>query len=205
MNDFEHKLHFPGGGAYQKYAYIHLDEDMRYGIGISYLKDVVESGYRLTRYGYTNAYLHEYTHTVETLFNSDNIFNFHDALKIENVGDPVGKGVVRDYLLCQFEANGEKVGIPVKYWERKHTVPVGYRSNGQFDGSIKLILGDGLEEKNNVSVYGYVPYGSDVCVEAVPYKGYVFVKWTDGVTTARRTDVNIISRFSVRAIFKKSD
>ncbi len=40
-------------------------------------------------------------------------------------------------------------------------------------------------------------------VVAVPYDGYEFVKWSDGVTTAERCETNIISYLGASAIFEK--
>ncbi len=49
-----------------------------------------------------------------------------------------------------------------------------------------------------------VVHGSDcVAVTAVPDKGYVFTEWSDGVTTAERTDKAVMSNISVRARFEK--
>lgn len=46
--------------------------------------------------------------------------------------------------------------------------------------------------------------GSGTNVTAVPKKGYRFVKWSDGVTTASRTDSNVISNINVTANFAKN-
>ena len=48
-----------------------------------------------------------------------------------------------------------------------------------------------------------VLYGeSGTAVTAVPEEGYVFVRWSDGVTTATRTDVNVTSDITVTAEFR---
>ena len=41
-------------------------------------------------------------------------------------------------------------------------------------------------------------------VEAKPNEGYKFVKWSDGVATAKRTDTNVQANLSVKAEFAKS-
>ena len=41
-------------------------------------------------------------------------------------------------------------------------------------------------------------------VEAVPSEGYRFVRWSDGVTTAKRTDTNVQANLNVTAEFEKS-
>ena len=40
-------------------------------------------------------------------------------------------------------------------------------------------------------------------VKAIPNQGYKFVKWSDGLTVATRTDINIVDNLSVTAIFEK--
>ena len=40
-------------------------------------------------------------------------------------------------------------------------------------------------------------------VKAIPFDGYRFVKWSDGVNTAERIDKNITNDLSVKAIFEK--
>ena len=40
-------------------------------------------------------------------------------------------------------------------------------------------------------------------VEAVPNEGYVFKHWSDGVTTAKRTDSNVTAGISVSAVFER--
>ena len=44
-------------------------------------------------------------------------------------------------------------------------------------------------------------YGSGTEVTAVPNEGYGFIKWSDGVTTATRTDTNVKQNLSVTAEF----
>ena len=47
-----------------------------------------------------------------------------------------------------------------------------------------------------------VPYnGSGTAVTAVPSSGYRFVSWSDGVTTATRTDTNVTASKAVTATF----
>ena len=38
---------------------------------------------------------------------------------------------------------------------------------------------------------------------AVPNTGYSFVSWSDGVTTAARTDTNVTANLTVTANFKR--
>ncbi|MBQ9470586.1 MAG: T9SS type A sorting domain-containing protein, partial [Bacteroidales bacterium] len=49
-----------------------------------------------------------------------------------------------------------------------------------------------------------VEHGSSgVEVEAVPDEGYEFKHWSDGVTTAKRTDSNVTASISVSAVFEQ--
>ena len=43
--------------------------------------------------------------------------------------------------------------------------------------------------------------GSGSQVTAVPNTGYHFVQWSDGVTTAARTDTNVMANINVTASF----
>ncbi len=71
---------------------------------------------------------------------------------------------------------------------KKEEYAVNYTTDGH--GSI-----DGTDSQS-------VKYKEDgSAVTAVPDKGYVFVKWSDGVTEATRTETNITSEFSVTAEF----
>ena len=53
------------------------------------------------------------------------------------------------------------------------------------------------------SVSVSVSASDSVTVTAVPAEGYVFLKWSDGVTTAARTDKNFKQNLSVTAMFMK--
>lgn len=73
-------------------------------------------------------------------------------------------------------------------------------------GQVELIentLEWSLYYENRPYVAGNIAYGADITVKAVPYEGYKFVRWSDGVTTAIRTDYNTISFMNVKAIFAK--
>lgn len=54
-------------------------------------------------------------------------------------------------------------------------------------------------QPNRKSLYGE----NATTVTAIPNEGYAFVKWSDGITTAIRRNVNIIAYIRVEAIFKK--
>ncbi|MDD4624258.1 MAG: InlB B-repeat-containing protein, partial [Bacilli bacterium] len=54
---------------------------------------------------------------------------------------------------------------------------------------------------NTIQTVNYGENGTGVT--AVPNTGYIFDKWSDGVTTASRTDLNVTSNINVTAIFEK--
>ena len=139
-------------------------------------------------------------HTVEACWRWNEIFEFHQAIgkKGANIN------TYKMYLLGELEIDGELVGIPAEYWSHEKEVDVNYVENvidGRHAGKIIVV---GTENKHDyVSIE--VPYGSDLVVQAIPYEGYRFLKWSDGVETATRHDVNIISYLNVIAIFEKDD
>ncbi len=150
---------------------------------------------------FVETYLHEFTHTVEEQCPHE--YSYHKALYQPDYGyyDPLG--TTKSYLLKRFEADGEMVGIPEEFWQHKIDVTVyyGVQSVGFKDcGRVQIV---GQEQGETDFVIIKVPYGSEVSAEAIPYAGWRFVRWSDGVTTAVRHDKNIISYFNVDAIFEK--
>lgn len=95
----------------------------------------------------------------------------------------------------------------MEYWEHKIEIPYNYVAKAcdkRRAGEIAIIGMDGNRyELEQGYAVGEVAYGGELTMEAVPYEGYRFVRWSDGVTTALRHDVNIISYINVRTIFEK--
>lgn len=150
-----------------------------------------------------NTYIHEFTHTVEMNFDMAQK-GLHYVLKVNPLNDTWN--VMKLYLLNDLVIDGFNFGIPNKYWAHKYEVGVNYvvaPINGRDCGKI-IVVG---EEDNRPLWIKYisrnVQYSSDLVVEAIPDEGYRFVRWSDGITTAIRYDVNIIARIHVEAIFEK--
>lgn len=62
-------------------------------------------------------------------------------------------------------------------------------------------LSTGDSTGNNSVSYSVNDPGKSITVTAVPAEGYVFVKWSDGVTNKTRTDTNFKQNLDVTAIF----
>ena len=62
-------------------------------------------------------------------------------------------------------------------------------------------LSTGDSTGNNSVSYSVNDPGKSITVTAVPAEGYVFVKWSDGVTSKSRTDTNFKQNLDVTAIF----
>lgn len=71
-------------------------------------------------------------------------------------------------------------------------------TDGKTYGTLK---GDGFENVTSQQ-FKVTEDSNEFTVTAVPKDGYEFVKWSDGVTTATRTDKNITQNLSVTAVFR---
>ncbi|MDE6604820.1 MAG: InlB B-repeat-containing protein [Clostridia bacterium] len=203
MNDFSNSLHNSSGLADEKYAYIAMDKFFEYHINNN---EPVEN------YLYPNSiswntlielYLHEFTHTVETIVTVD-----YDLHKIESYyakQNIYGLEPIKLFLLKQVIIDDQKYGIDENFWIGNINISVNYRPSffGGLDNG-KIIINNGLEQNTTSNSYGaLIPYGSTISVEAIAFDGYRFIKWSDGITTPIRYDVNVISKIQVFAIFEK--
>lgn len=91
------------------------------------------------------------------------------------------------------EWTDETVDWIVKPWGVQHTLSVEASDAGN-------IVVNGTEGK---SINIKVAEGEDATVEAVPTKGYKFVRWSDGVTTKKRTVTMGKEDINLTAIFAK--
>lgn len=71
-------------------------------------------------------------------------------------------------------------------------------TDGKTYGTLK---GNGFENVTSQQ-FKVTEDANEFTVTAVPKEGYEFVKWSDGVTTATRTDRNITQNLSVTAVFR---
>ena len=112
---------------------------------------------------------------------------------------------VRRYLMREAICNGKEGGIPINYWRNDYNIRVYYSKSNESPLHCGKIVAVGDYSTNYEDVLLGLPYGSSMTVESIPYEGYRFVRWSDGITTARRTDTNIISHLRVWAYFVKID
>ncbi|MDE7164938.1 MAG: InlB B-repeat-containing protein, partial [Clostridiales bacterium] len=80
------------------------------------------------------------------------------------------------------------ITVSAIFAKKKYNVTYATDDNGALSGEAKQV----------------VEYGNDATeVTAIPNEGYEFVKWSDGVTEATRTDNNVQADITVSAIFGK--
>ncbi len=206
LNDYDFALgsYSTGGAASNKYGYIGI-EAMFYSPNHDPLQDLyLDILNRTERDGCLDTYLHEFVHTVEYAYAAGkSVHEFHDAYG-KNDRKYTSIECEKHYLLNELEVNGQIVGIPQEFWQHKLDVHVWYVANvynGRDIGKIYDANDDCIGTGGAYSIN--VAYGSDFTVEAKPNEGYRFVRWSDGITTARRTDKNIISHLYAEAIFEK--
>ena len=148
--------------------------------------------------GLIETYVHEFVHTVEEQIMATRRYPYHYIIGEYNkayTGNDINRyafTISKLYLLNQAEYNGETVGIPFPVWTNE-IYKVHYNSNdesmgtiGSFSSPLKVAKGCDGEE-----------------MEALPWPGYRFVCWSDGVTTPKRIDRNIQSDMNVIAYFEQ--
>ncbi|MDE7164414.1 MAG: InlB B-repeat-containing protein [Clostridiales bacterium] len=144
---------------------------------------------------------HEIAHTIEMRIKS---YSYHDAAIDAHVIYGIGTlDADRLYYLCGIEKDDKLVGIPYEFWKGDVANVVYEVNRDEHGGMGYVIFADegsffGGDYSRQEVVYGW----DALAVEAEPYKGYRFVRWSDGVTTAKRKDRNITADFTVTAIFE---
>lgn len=78
---------------------------------------------------------------------------------------------------------------------------VQYEARYQVEKSGGGTLSCGSSSGETSLVYSITDAGQELSVTAVPADGYVFVKWSDGVTSKTRTDTNFKQNVDVTAVF----
>ena len=215
MNDYEHLLHNSAGSAWVKYGVVNIEglvdgyvieqliEEIR---NCDYNDDHTQDTRIYNAKSIIETFTHELVHTCENVYNNE-LVEFHKVIYHE--GNYHSIDYSKLYLLGEAIYNGEKCGIPEEYWLHKKDVDINYVPNhvdGEIAGRIELIehtLEWSVYYENSLYVIGNIAYGADITVKAVAKEGYKFVRWSDGVTTAIRTDYNTISFMNVKAIFAK--
>ena len=157
-------------------------------------------------------FLHELSHTVEQLV-CPNQDTYHLAIR---TGYPERDvlSITKQYLLGQYEWEGVTYGIPREYWLHQMEFHIYYGFFPYDDGAVfakdsgkvslvKTSESDKIREENNRVRGDVAGVAEEIVVLAEPLPGYRFVCWSDGVTTALRHDVDVISYIHVQAIFEK--
>lgn len=194
MNDANHLLHQVAGLGIEKYACIYLDDRIDY---LALFADVsnLQIWHSLIR-----TYLHEFSHTIE---GAGSEIGVHDVISYYwNKLDEME--TLRRFLTKEALIDGKYVGMNLDYWQGNIGVTISYHPTsfgGNDNGKIIILNDEGVNQRNHI--YKTVPFGSDITVQAIPFEGWRFVKWSDGVTTATRHDINLISKLKSFAIFEK--
>lgn len=146
--------------------------------------------------------VHELAHTIELRIN---LYSYHICLGDNIQGKITEFENNRRYYLHEIIIEGEKVGIPYEFWKRDiarcsyFVTKDDMGGQGYFRytraGAIPVPPGSG----NRLFE---VIYGEYITVTAIPHDGFRFKCWSDGLTTAERTDL-ITGDFTVTAIFEK--
>ena len=79
-----------------------------------------------------------------------------------------------------------------------------YEARYQVEGKGGGTLSCGNDAGKTALVYGVADGSESYTVTATPSEGYVFVKWSDGVTSRTRTDTNVKQNLDVTAVFSSA-
>lgn len=195
FNDYEGLLHCAGGYGDYKYGAVQFEGNVLQTIlnnkPIESILDFTEKEW----YGITDGYLHEFTHTIEQGLS---VYPYHYTLGAHS-NQGIYEGTTELYLLNQAIVDGQKVGIPYPYWtDEVYTVNYISQKNW-YGGEMGWIehgrLTSGMPQR--------VAKGFNAnTVTAIALPNYVFVGWSDGVTSPIRTDTNIQSDMTITAYFE---
>jgi len=202
MDDYFGDLHSSAGAANSKYGSINFDGKLTQLI---YYNEPIENLLDPLHYYWgamLGTYLHEFAHTIELCVN--NIFEFHTVVG-EYIWDSVSDPLIAEklYFLNKAVVNGKQVGVPYEYWGGK-VAEVYYESTE--GGKVRKVNGFYIYVIGHNGDTQYVIYGDDtMSVTAIPWDGYEFVGWSDGLETATRHDTNITRDLHIYAIFRPVD
>ena len=196
MTDPDLLLNYSTGIGNYKSGTIHLNEYLNPTMGGDIVQDRLLSSYNYYQWNHLmRTYLHEFTHTVEQGLSVSYEAPYHLVLMEYNaLYNHELLEVTRLYLLNQAVYQGRTVGIPFPAWTKEvytlryqvNDANMGYISGGLLPNTLPLRVAKGYDSGE---------------VTAVPWRGYKFVMWSDGVTTATRVDTNVQCDITVTAIF----
>lgn len=228
MNDYDYKLHFAAGSAVAKYAEINFDSfystlnvyksslqtavnALNKGNDVD-LESVGMSGTYLLKDYWFSVFTHELAHTIEQRVN---LYSYHKTVVWELHYNQHYKPIIADkfYYLNEAVMEGKKVGIPYEFWKGdiakvsymvEETNLINYPYGGSIDVSANAPHSYQSDPLGRAGYAIYeILYGGSLTATAKPRSGFKFVKWSDGVTTPTRTDINISQNITVTAIFEK--
>ena len=208
------ELHVSAGSAFIKHAEVRLEGFLYIALNLRKLEleEVIElfrndEDYNLDGKTYLIAdylmetIMHELAHTIELRVN---LFDYHSCAVGRQDQYSNAFETNRAYYLNEFDFDGEKVGIPYKFWKREVAKCLYLVSEDRL-GSQGYVTSNhpylSLPAGSGNSVIEVI-FGEYITVTAMPFPGLRFVQWSDGVTTAERTDL-ITGDFTVTAIFEK--
>lgn len=155
------------------------------------LTDILNGKGRTSWLQSLEVFIHEIAHTIELRIKS---YDYHRFLTLASNCEIYDTLIMnRLYYLNSIEVDGELVGIPYEFWKGE-IAKVEYTVTRDEHGNMGYVF----YEKSQEVVYGWDARE----VEAEPFLGYRFIKWSDGITTPKRKDKNITSDFTVTAIFE---
>ncbi len=138
----------------------------------------------------TGTIAHELAHTIELRMDFADYHHYANGLDIND--SLTGFDSDRLYYLNEIISDGKKVGIPYKFW-KGDMGNITYNVTQGIYGEAGYVVGsrssDIHSEKEGTTFE--VIFGDSITVTARSFREneYRFVKWSDGVTTATRTDV----------------
>ncbi len=191
-----------GGTSQDKYGYVYRELTVLYS-GLSYhtiVEEMKNGNLGHNAQSFLSRHMDWLIYTCENYFDSDQIFSYSTVKSFYFHNDTMTDlQVAKLYLLnkAQIAHNGEFGGIPAEFWRHGFLPRATYLCNRVGERAAgKIIDSDGKTITTE-----FVAYGSELVVEAVPNKGYRFVRWSDGITTPIRVDKNIVSWIRIQAIF----
>lgn len=191
LDDPQNQLHNGGGIAQNKYACVYMDSKFK-------LNDVDQNYQQIL-----NVYLHEFAHTIEEGYPKKDLHDVEVYYWEEFGGKGLNIELIGLYLLNKTFINNESAGIPLDFWLGNTEILVNYLSSTYQGKPCGNVFPTGKYDENSTCFGKNVAFGSDITVQAIPFEGWRFVGWSDGVKTAIRHDTNIISQIRVFAIFEK--
>lgn len=196
FNDYKDVLHYAAGYGNERDIMVHFENLL---LQTFYNGDTIEDLFDLEYKEWDHimdAYIHEFAHSIEQ---GMSVYPLHSALSAYSSQGVWGLEPLKLYLLNQAIVDGKKVGIPYTYWtDEVYTVKYIAEKN-DYEGEMGWIEGSVLPSgKPQRVAKGYDAFS--VTVKTFP--GYEFIGWSDGVTTATRTDTNIQSDLTIIAYFK---